>query len=247
MRPIVGAANLRSVKRNPRGDDKGRQNTSDAVMAQRGVNKDGLDDFPTPPWATRALLKYVIPASLSERVLEPAAGRGYMSEVLREFFGEVESYDIADYDYCPTIPEGFLADPRVGTHDWVITNPPFKLAEEFVRQGLTIARRGVALLCRTVIIESKGRYENLYSHTPPSVVAQFVERVPMVQGRVDPIATTATGYCWMVWDKAANGPFRPRLYPTPDYSILQAPLAWIPPCRKQLERVDDYLLPIDRL
>ena len=33
-----------------------KQNTSYAVMAQRAEAKDSLDDFPTPPWATRALI-----------------------------------------------------------------------------------------------------------------------------------------------------------------------------------------------
>lgn len=37
-----------------------QQNTSHAVMAQRIEAKDSLDDFPTPPWATRALIEHVI-------------------------------------------------------------------------------------------------------------------------------------------------------------------------------------------
>ena len=76
--------NLRSTAHNPRGDGDGRQNTSDAVMAQRGVDKNGPDDFPTPPWGTRALLTHVIAVGSHETVLEPAANRGYMSEVLKE-------------------------------------------------------------------------------------------------------------------------------------------------------------------
>ena len=36
------------------------QNLSHAVMAQRHEAKDSLDDFPTPPWATRALLERVL-------------------------------------------------------------------------------------------------------------------------------------------------------------------------------------------
>ena len=36
------------------------QNTSHAVMAQRAELKNSLDDFPTPPWATRALLEHVV-------------------------------------------------------------------------------------------------------------------------------------------------------------------------------------------
>ena len=36
------------------------QNTSHAVMAQRTELKNSLDDFPTPPWAIRALIEHVI-------------------------------------------------------------------------------------------------------------------------------------------------------------------------------------------
>ena len=62
------------------------QNTSHAVMSQRVEAKDSPDDFPTPPWATRALMEYVIEkASLSTRsCLEPACGAGHMAKVLRE-------------------------------------------------------------------------------------------------------------------------------------------------------------------
>ena len=44
-------------------------------MAQRGVNSEGLDDFPTPPWATRALLTHVIPILPDETALEPVRVR----------------------------------------------------------------------------------------------------------------------------------------------------------------------------
>ena len=36
------------------------QNTSHAVMAQRVEAANSLDNFPTPPWATRALIEHVI-------------------------------------------------------------------------------------------------------------------------------------------------------------------------------------------
>ena len=36
------------------------QNTSHAVMAQRIEAADSPDDFPTPPWATRALIEHVL-------------------------------------------------------------------------------------------------------------------------------------------------------------------------------------------
>ena len=203
------------------------QNTSHAVMAQRIEAADSPDDFPTPPWATRALLEHILDKRelKTATCLEPAAGRGYMSRPLSEYFASVQSADAHPYGFCPI--RDFLSYPyEAGSHDWVITNPPFRLAEEFVDRSLTVARRGVAILARTVFIESAGRYERLFRNNPPTVFAQFVERVPMVRGRVDAKASTATGYAWLIWDKAAAITF-PRL-------------AWVPPCRRALEKPGDY-------
>lgn len=207
------------------------QNTSHAVMAQRVEARDSLDDFPTPPWATRALIEHVIGADQQLKrlsCLEPACGAGHMAKVLEEYFGEVWSGDIYDYGYGQV--RDFLRTPTpAGEVDWVVTNPPFRHAEEFARKGLNIARLGVAILTRTVFIESVGRYERLFKSNPPTYFAQFTERVPMVKGRLDRKASTATGYCWLVWLKASK--------------TTATQVAWIPPCRKKLERAADYDLP----
>jgi hypothetical protein len=49
------------------------------------------------------------------------------------------------------------------------------------------------MLVRTVFIEGVGRYERLFKPFLPAKVAQFTERVPMVKGRIDKKAPTATG------------------------------------------------------
>jgi len=204
------------------------QNTSHAVMAQRAELKNSLDDFPTPPWATRALVEHVVASKddlASMTCLEPACGRGHMSVALAQYFREVTSYDVFDYGF------GQIADYLKSNHtersfDWVITNPPFRLGEEFIGRSMKIARRGVAMLSRTVFIESVGRYERLFRSNPPTKFAQFTERVPMVKGRIDKKASTATGYAWLVWEKDRVGP--------------RCELIWIPACRKMLEREGDY-------
>jgi hypothetical protein len=47
----------------------------------------------------------------------------------------------------------------------------------------------------------------------------------MLKGRLDPKASTATGYAWFVWRK--------------DISVVPR-LMWVRPCRKALERPEDY-------
>ena len=151
-----------------------------------------------------------------------------MSKVLEEHFGRVISSDKFDYGYG--LLHDYLGDgwPQQPV-DWVITNPPFRLAEEFVLKSMRIARHGVAILARTVFIESIGRYERIFRDKPPSKFAQFTERVPMVQGRLDKKASTATGYSWIVWEKSYVG---------------EPKLVWVPPCRKALEKDGDYDRPM---
>jgi hypothetical protein len=207
------------------------QNTSHAVMAQRTEDKKSLDDFPTPPWATRALIEHILsehrPMLSSLTCLEPACGAGHMAKVLKEYFRAVRASDIHDYGYG--MVSDFLAYPyEANAWDWVITNPPFRLGEQFVLRSLNVARKGVAILARTVFLESVGRYEAIFRNFPPTKFAQFTERVPMVKGRLDKKATTATGYAWLVWEKGNTSPQR---------------LVWVPPCRRSLERDKDYDLP----
>ena len=204
------------------------QNTSHAVMSQRVEASDSLDHFPTPPWATRALCEQL---RLDHKPLgklscwEPACADGHMSRPLSEYFGDVFSSDIHDYGFGSV--EDFLGDgPAIADgFDWIITNPPFRLGLQFADTALLRARKGVALLVRTAFLESSERFLNLFSIEPPSTIYQFVERVPMFKGRLDQRGSTATAYCWIVWTKPNK--YDPRF-------------SWIPPCRKRLERADDY-------
>jgi len=196
-------------------------------MAQRVEPVESADDFPTPPWATRALFEHVLgdkAALSSQTCLEPACGAGHMAKVLEEYFGEVHASDAFDYSYGKV--RDFLTRPYpANAFHWVITNPPFRLAEAFILRASNVAQRGVAILARTVILESVGRYERIFRDMAPTKFAPFVERVPMLKGRLDPKATTATAYAWLVWEKGnRTGP----------------QLIWIPPCRKRLERQSDY-------
>lgn len=200
---------------------------SRAVMNRRLDPADSLDFFPTPPWATRALFRHVV-LDLHGSCWEPAAGAGHMAEVLREVCDPVFASDIHDYGRGYAV--GSFAGPEDPpavcpfVPDWIVTNPPFNGAAEFALRGIATARRGVALLVRSNWAEGVERYNTLFRPAPPSIVAQFVERVPMVKGRWDPKASTATSYAWFVWDRVRAG----------------TRFMWIPPgCRQRLERAGD--------
>jgi hypothetical protein len=205
-----------------------------AVMQNRRTGLDSLDFFPTPPWATRALCEHVLaPVAVRSAVWEPAAGAGHMSEVLKEYFGMVLPSDVHDYGHGylvgSFVGEGVdvLQWPLAFPPQWIITNPPFNLALEFAYRALDVASRGVALLVRSAWLEGGDRYRRLFHLRPPTTVALFSERVPMVKGRWDPKASTATAYAWVVWRQSEIKDFPTRL-------------VWIPPgCRTSLTKPDD--------
>ncbi|TGN90959.1 methyltransferase [Bradyrhizobium yuanmingense] len=196
-------------------------------MSGRVEPDDSLDYFPTPPFATRALIELVfahlklVVKHASAR--EPACGEGHIAEVLAEYFARVFASDIHAYGYGDV--QDFLDEHTSQTADWFITNPPFgELAESFLLRMLQLARVGVAIFVRLQWLEGEGRYERIFSKTPPTLVAFFTERVPLCKGRWDPEGGTATAYLWLVWVRGRKP---------------QAPF-WIPPiARKTLTRPDD--------
>jgi hypothetical protein len=236
------------------------QNTSSAVMQQRAEAHDSLDDFPTPPWATRALFEHVIIPNVGslprhglkmQRCWEPCANRGYMYLPLKEYFAFVAATDIFDYGmgyYQHDFLMPYMPGPIDATGvDWIITNPPFRLALDIIKRGIEVSRVGVAVLVRTSFEEGTDRYKRLFQQLQPSLMGAFTERVIIHKGILrDPSKqywnpkgrnketgkktgawqkpSTATSYKWMVWIRGMS----PR------------PQIWIPPCRQQLERPGDY-------
>lgn len=203
-----------------------KQNTSSAVMQQRSEPHDSLDDFPTPPWATRALLEHLrFRASQMLIAREPAANRGHMVRPLYEVFHYVDASDIFDYG-AGYRQADYLFGPDPEPVDWTITNPPFRLAEQFILRAIRTSTKGVAVIVRSAFLEGVGRHQNLFSQHPPSRVLQFTERVVMHKGKLSANGSTATAYCWITWEK----------HPRWNHTCFE----WIAPCRKRLERAGDY-------
>lgn len=254
-----------------------------------------LEYFPTPPWAARAggeLINAIDPhpgraavadpsgsadptrpaAGTSWWCWEPACGAGHMAHGLRDYFATVYATDIHPHEGPAGLRSGppldFLSPAAdvVDGADWIVTNPPFGLAAEFVAAGLRRAKRGVAILARTTFLEAASRFHLFFGGSslgrgrPPSgtgrpdaawpgpdcdaggarlyAFAPFFERVPMVLGRWDPKASTATAYAWFVWMKpgaAADMSFHTRRL------VGLRPEVWpIPPgTRERLTRPED--------
>lgn len=198
---------------------------------QRTVSRDGADFYPTPPWATRALIRHVAPLvgmTNSHYVWEPACGDGMMAEVLVEHFAHVYRTDKYDYGYGKTGVDFLSPDARGDNYQphWIITNPPYNVAAEFTRVALERCSVGVAMLVRLSFLEGRARYEQLFSQHPPMIVAPFVERIGFRPGTWDPEADRGVvAHAWFAWRRDTRT--EPRM-------------TWIPPnVRNELTRPDD--------
>jgi len=138
--------------------------TSFAVQQGRAPLADRKDDlYETPIEAVRALIATgELPASPA-RIWEPAAGRGAIHDPLREAGFDCYGSDLVDYgkdwgghDFLME----WKAPPRV---DVICTNPPFKLADAFVRHALTLAPK-VIMLLRWAYAEGAGRSDIIDGH-----------------------------------------------------------------------------------
>lgn len=165
------------------------------------VEDRGLDAYFTPREAVDSLLAV---EHLPDIIWEPAAGNGAIALPLREAGHFVHCSDIADYGLPDCVREDYLtAGAPFGTLG-IVTNPPFRLAADFVRKALGEVEY-CAFLLRTNFLESVERLE-LFRRSPPSRVWVSSRRLPMMHrlGWEGPIAPSNTCFAWFIWDSSSD-------------------------------------------
>jgi hypothetical protein len=176
--------------------------------AKRSADLDGPDFYPTPAWATHALLDN---ESFEGNVWECACGNGAMSQIIGAAGYDVYSSDLYDRGYGEAGVDFLEAQKEF---DNIITNPPFNSAEGFAKTGLKLARNKFALLLRLAFLEGANRANTLFADNPPARVWVFSERITFYPAGAVQQGSGTTAYAWFVWDKSSDGPtelkwFRP--------------------------------------
>ena len=180
-----------------------------ATQAGRHPLKDrGADLYETPPEATLALLRA---ENLPHRIWEPACGRGAIVNVLRAAGYEVVATDLVNYG-PPITPPGyygrdFLMERKAPDGcEAIITNPPYRLAEQFVAHALELCPL-VIMLLRLAFLESERRRRILEGGALARVHV-FRNWLPMLHrdGWAGPKASSAIAYGWFCWNCGHRGP-----------------------------------------
>lgn len=128
------------------------------------------DLYPTPPEVTVALMRF-LKLPRSTQIWEPACGQGDMVEALRACGMLAYGTDIRD-------GQDFLDrwQPRntIAACSWIITNPPFSLADEFIRHAAEIGKP-FAMLLKAQYWHAAKRAQ-LFREIPPSYVLPLTWR-----------------------------------------------------------------------
>lgn len=163
---------------------------------KRSADLNGPDFFPTPSWATYALIDN---EGFKGDVWECACGDGAMSKVLAEV-AKVESSDLYNRGFGESGVD-FIGSTRRASN--IVTNPPYNCAEAFVRTGIDQAGKKFALLLRLAFLEGANRANTIFATVPPSRVWVFSERITFYQKGATIKGSGTTAYAWFVWDKEA--------------------------------------------
>lgn len=143
---------------------------------------------------------------LSGYIWEPACGNGHLVKRMEELRPKIDVYatDLVVRDF-PCKQYDFLS---AKDHEdlWardIITNPPYSLAEEFVRKALNIIENSykVCMFLKLTFLEGQKR-RLLFDEHPPMKVYVSSQRLKCAKnGDFENTGSSAAAYAWFVWQQ----------------------------------------------
>lgn len=179
-----------------------------AIKSMAAHERKKADFYPTPPDVTIALMDFLIAkADLREQavVWEPACGDGAMAKVMATYgcgviasdLREDSGYGNSGVNFLQTHPTEQWQMP-----EWIITNPPFNLAADFIRHSLSIAPN-VAMLLKSQFWHAQRR-AGLFRDHPPSYILALTWRPAFLEKERG--KSPLMDVIWCVWSHGHNLP-----------------------------------------
>ena len=167
-------------------------------------DREQYDYYATSPKCVEDLFEREV---FSGNIWECACGEGHLSKRMLKIgshYGiNVYSSDIIDRGYGDVLD--FLS---IDVQEWlgdIVTNPPYKYAQDFVEKSLKIIPNGnkVAMFLKLTFLEGQKR-KLLFKHNPPKIVYVYSKRQECAKSG-EFKGTSAVAYCWYIWEKGFNG------------------------------------------
>lgn len=157
------------------------------------------DFYATEPKAAELLCEI---ESLDEKIWEPACGEGHLGKVFEAHGHKVTATDLIDRGYGRGGVD-FLQCNESFDGD-IVTNPPYKYAQEFVEKALGLVTDGhkVCMFLKVQFLEGKNR-RKMYDKTPPRTV--WISSSRLQCGKNGVFSRGAVAYAWYIWEKGYKG------------------------------------------
>lgn len=152
------------------------------------------DYYATPAPVGRVLLER---EGFTGPILEPCAGRGHLVRELERHGYRVWSNEPFPQDFQVNDRRDFLSYESRGGCQSLVTNPPFKLAERFIRHAIQLGFKQHAWLLRWQFAEA--RYD-LFKDYPPARIWVFSKRIQLGEWGLKRPIGGAICFAWWVWD-----------------------------------------------
>jgi hypothetical protein len=167
----------------------------------------GYDFYATAPVAVEKLVEadpHLNPSLV--KIFEPAAGNGGIAVPLRKRGFPVIASDIVEREFQLHFIADFFAltkAPAGCTH--ILTNPPYRCAQQFAEHALDLVP-DVYLLLRLSFLEGLGRTE-LLERRGLCAVHVFRARLPRMHraGWTGPRTTSSIAFAWFHWRRGFRG------------------------------------------
>lgn len=157
------------------------------IKANKGKTGGTHDKVYTPPYIAKLIINS-LPIERNSRILEPCYGKG-------AFYHNFPAGCL--YDWCE-IDMGRNFFDFEDTADWIITNPPYSIFDEFVKHCFEVGKNVVLLVPAIKLTSSLGRIKIFSKYGTPK--------------RVSFLSASRCGFpfgfpCAVVWfQKGYNGP-----------------------------------------
>ena len=157
------------------------------------------DYYATQPIAAQWLLKM---EPLNKNIWECACGEGHLAKPLIDAGYNVKCTDLIDRGFGVGGVD-FLQQKEIFDGD-IVTNPPYRFAQEFVEHSLEIVPEGrkVCMFLKVQFLEGKKR-RLLYESCPPKTVWISSSRIQC--GKNGVFKGSMVAYAWYIWEKGYNG------------------------------------------
>ena len=139
-----------------------------------------------------------------KKIWEVASGRGDLSKRLIELGYEVKSTDLYERGFGESGID-FLGQKELWD-GYILTNPPYALAQEFVEHALDLILPGnkIFMFLKIQFLEGKKR-KRLYDTKQLKTVYVSRSRINCFRNGMRETAQNAVCYCWFVWEKGYCG------------------------------------------